>query len=79
MIVRVVVRLMDRTQVQHLVHATRYEPVVVEAAQGMMAFDVPFSRVEAVVNRLAKCCVGEFLAHVTPTPESKMTDPGEEG
>jgi hypothetical protein len=34
----------------------------------MVAFDVPYSRVEAVVNQLAECGVGEFLAHVTPMP-----------
>jgi hypothetical protein len=79
MIVRVVVHLENRALVRHLVHATRHEPVAVDAAQGMMAFDVPFCRVEAVVNRLAESGVAEFLAHVTPTPESKMTDSGEEG
>ena len=70
MIVRVVVHLGNRALVRHLVHATRHEPVAVDAAQGVVAFDVPYSRVEAVVNRLAKCGVGEFLAHVTPIPES---------
>jgi hypothetical protein len=32
-----------------------------------VAFDVPYCRVEAVVNRLAKSGVGDFLAHVRPT------------
>jgi hypothetical protein len=32
--------------VRWLVHATRYEPVTVDAAEGMMAFDVPYRRVE---------------------------------
>ena len=79
MIVRVVVHLENRALVRHLVHATRHEPVAVDAAQGMMAFDVPFRRVEAVVNRLAKSGVGEFLAHVTPAPKSHLTEPGEKG
>ena len=76
MIVRVVVRLMDRALVQHLVHATCYEPVVVDAAQGIMAFDVAYCRVEAVVNQLAESGV-EFLAHITPTPESKRRSTGQ--
>jgi hypothetical protein len=68
-IVRLVVHLGDRALVRHLVHATRHEPVVVDAAQGVVEFDVPYSRVEAFVNRLARSGVGEFLAHVRPTPE----------
>jgi hypothetical protein len=78
-IVRLVVHLGNRALVRHLVHATRHEPVAVDAAQGVVAFDVAYSRVEAVVNRLAKSGVGEFLAHVTPTPERQIADPGEEG
>ena len=79
MIVRLVVRLEERSLVRHFVHATRHEPVEVDAAQGIVAFDVPYSRVESVVNRLAKCSVGDFLAHVTPTPENRIADPGDEG
>ena len=41
-IVRVVVRLIDRALVQHPVHATRHKPVFVDAAQGVMSFDVPY-------------------------------------
>ena len=69
MIVRLVVHLGNRALVRHLVHATRHEPVAVDAAQGVVAFDVPYSRVEAVVNRIAKCGVGEFLAHLIPTDQ----------
>lgn len=70
MIVRLVVRVKDRASVQHLVHATRYEPVAVDAGQRMIAFDVQYSRVEAVLNRLARTGVAEFLAHVTPMPKA---------
>lgn len=66
MIVRLVVHLGNRAFVRHLVHATRHEPVAVDAAQGVVAFDVPFRRVEKVVNRLAQSGVGEFLAHIVP-------------
>ena len=79
MIVRLVVHLGNRALVRNLVHSTRHEPVAVDAAQGIVAFDVPYCRVEAVVNRLAKSGVGEFLAHVTPPPESQIADPGNEG
>jgi len=78
-IVRLVVHLGNCALVRHLVHATRHEPVAVDAAQGVVAFDVTYSQVEAVVNRLAKCGVGEFLAHVTPAPKSQLAEPGEEG
>lgn len=64
MIVRVFVRLGNRAMVRHLVHATRHEPVIVDAAQGTMAFDVAYRRVEAVLERLAKSGVGEFLAYM---------------
>jgi hypothetical protein len=79
MIVRLVVHLGNRALVRALVHATRHEPVAIDATQGVVAFDVPYSRIEAVVNRLAKCGVGDFLAHVTPTPENRIADPGDEG
>jgi len=77
MIVRLVVHLGNCASVRHLVHATRYEPVAVDAAQGVVAYDVPYSRVEAVVNRLAKCDIGEFLAHVTPIPKTPGSKVGE--
>jgi hypothetical protein len=69
MIVRVIVRLDDRALVQCFVHATRYEPVLVDAEQGSMAFDVPYRRVEAVLDRLAKSGVSEFLAYFGLTKE----------
>jgi hypothetical protein len=65
--VRIVVRLKEPASVQRLVHATRYEPVDVDAGHGMMAFDVPYRRVEAVLNELAKLGLGEFLAHLCRT------------
>jgi hypothetical protein len=68
--VRLFVRLEDRALVQRLAHATRHEPVVVDAGQGIVGFDVAFRRVEAVLNRLALCGIGDFLAHLTATPES---------
>lgn len=71
MIVRVEVRLKDHTLVDQFVHATRHEPVTVDAAQRSMAFDVPYRRVEALLDRLAKCGGGEFLAHITPTPDTQ--------
>ena len=77
MIVRLVVHLGNRASVPHFVHATRHEPVAVDAAQGVVAFDVPYSRVEAVVNRLAKADVAEFLAHVTPIPKAPGSKVGE--
>jgi len=78
-IVRLVVHLGNCALVRHLVHATRHEPVAVDAAQGVVEFNVPYIRVEAVVNRLAKCGIGDFLAHVRPTPERRLAEPGEEG
>ena len=53
---------------RHFAHVTHYEPVAVDVAQGVMAFDVPFRRVEAVLNRLGRSGIGEFEAHLTPTP-----------
>lgn len=69
MIVRVWVRVRDCASLGRLAHASRFEPVVVDAAQGVLAFDVPFSRVEGVLNRLAKSGVGEFLAYLTCTDD----------
>ena len=71
MIVRLVVRPKEAALVQHLVHATRFEPVDFDAAQGRMAFNVPFRRVEAVLNRLAKSGVGEFEAYFDRSNESE--------
>jgi hypothetical protein len=70
MIVRLVVRVQERASVRHFVHATRHEPVAVEAAQGIVAFDVPFRRVEAVLNQLARSGVARFEAHLTPIPDT---------
>jgi hypothetical protein len=70
MIVRLVVRVKQRASIRHLVHATRHEPVVVDAAQGIVSFDVPFPRVEAVLNRLARSGVPRFEAHLTPIPKT---------
>jgi hypothetical protein len=69
MIVRIVVRLNEPALVQRFVHATRYEPAVVDAEKGSMAFDVRYSRVEAVLDRLAKSGVGRFSAHFGRTRE----------
>jgi hypothetical protein len=77
--VRVVVRLIDRASVQRLVHVTPYEPAVLDAVGGMMAFDVPYSQVEAVLNRLARSGVAEFLAHLTPIQQSQIAEPEDEG
>lgn len=71
MIVRVVVRLEDRALVQRFIHATRFEPVVVDAEKGSMAFDVPYRRVEAVLDRLAKSGVGRFSAYFGRTKEQE--------
>jgi len=68
-IVRVIVRPENRALVQRFVHATRHEPVVVDAEQGSMGFDVPYRRVEAVLDRLAKSGVGRFSAHFGRTKE----------
>jgi hypothetical protein len=70
-IVRVVVRLKEPASVKHLVHATRYEPVAVDAAKGIMAFDVSYRRVETVLNTLAESGTGAFDAYLTPTPKNK--------
>jgi hypothetical protein len=69
-IVRLVVRPEERSSVRHFVHATRHEPVAVDVAQGIVSFDVPFRRVEAVLNRLARSGVARFEAHLTPIPKS---------
>jgi hypothetical protein len=65
-IVRVVVRLNKPALVQRFVHATRYEPVVVDAKKGTVTFDVSYRRVEAVLDRLAKSGVGRFSAYFGP-------------
>jgi hypothetical protein len=70
MLVRLVVRVTERASVRQFVHATRHEPVVVDAAQGIVSFDVPYRRVEAVLNRLAKSGVPRFEAHLTPKPKA---------
>jgi hypothetical protein len=41
-IVRVIVSLEERALVRRFVHAIRHEPVIVDAEQGIMAFDVPY-------------------------------------
>ena len=69
MIVRVIVSLEDRALVQRFVHATRHEPVLVDAEQGIMAFDVPYRRVEAVLARFAESGVGRFSAYFGRTKE----------
>jgi hypothetical protein len=74
--VRLVVRVTDRALVHRLAHATRHEPVAVDAGQGTLAFDVPFRRVEAVLDCLAKYGAGDFLAHLTPIQKSHGS-PGE--
>ena len=71
MIVRIVVRLNKPALVQRFVHASRFEPVLVEAEQGRMAFDVPYRRVEAVLDRLAKSGVGRFSAYIGRTKEQE--------
>jgi hypothetical protein len=62
-IVRVVVRVTEPASVRHFVHATRHEPVAVDAAQGIVSFDVPYRRVEVVLERLARSGVARFEAH----------------
>jgi len=66
-IVRIVVRPKERASVRHLVHATRHEPVAIDAERGIVAFDVVYRRVEAILNRLARSGVCEFSAHIVPT------------
>lgn len=68
--VRLVVQVKNRASVRNLVHATRYEPVLVDAPHGIIGFDVPYLHVITVLDQLAKCGVSEFLAHLTPTPET---------
>jgi hypothetical protein len=70
-IVRVVVRVTEPASVRYFVHATRHEPVAVDAAQGIISFDVPFRRVEAVLNRLARSGVPRFEAHLTQRPKAR--------
>jgi hypothetical protein len=67
MIVRIVVRLKDSGAVRHLVHSTPFEPVFVSPEEGIVAFDVPYRRVEAVLSRVAQSGVGAFLAHLRRT------------
>jgi hypothetical protein len=71
MIVRVVVRVMERASVRHFIHATRHEPVAVDAAQGIISFEVPYRRVETVLNRLARSGVPRFEAHLTQRPKAR--------
>jgi hypothetical protein len=71
MIVRLVVRVQEPASVRHFVHATRHEPVAVDAAKGVMAFDVPFRRVETVLERLARSGVPRFEAHLTQRPKPR--------
>ena len=67
--VRVIVCLENCALVRHLVHATRHEPVELDAAQGMMAFDVDYGQVEIMLNRLAQTGVGYFQAHLARIPK----------
>jgi hypothetical protein len=69
-IVRLAVRPKERSSVRQFVHATRHEPVAVDAAQGIVFFDVPYRRVDAVLDRLARSGVAQFEAHLTPIPQS---------
>jgi hypothetical protein len=72
MIVKVVVRVKeDRASARHLVHATGHEPVAVDAEQGILAFDLPYLRVEAVLNQLARSGVAELDAHLRPRPDTQ--------
>lgn len=52
-----------------MIQATRHETVSLDAAQGVMEFEVQYHRVEAVLDRLAKSGVGEFLAHIRCTKD----------
>ncbi len=64
MMVRVFVSPENRALVRRFVHATRYEPVAIDPKKGVLAFDVPYRRVEAMLDRLAKSGLGRFLAHM---------------
>lgn len=68
MMVRLCVRLVDRALVSRLVHATRYEPVEVDLAKGLMAFDVRYNQAEAVIGGLRQAGTGRFLAYFLPCP-----------
>ncbi len=68
MMVRLCIRLVDRALVSRLVHATRYEPVEVDLAKGLMAFDVPYGQVEVVLDGLRQAGTGRFLAYFLPCP-----------
>jgi hypothetical protein len=67
--VRVIVRLMNCGCVKQLVHSTCFEPVHIDAKQGMMAFDVAYRMVDVLLDRIAKADVCQFLAHLAPIPK----------
>jgi hypothetical protein len=44
--------------------------VAVDVAQGTVSFALPYRRVEAVLERLARSGVDRFEAYLTPIPKS---------
>jgi hypothetical protein len=67
--VRVFVCLPNLGGVKQLVHATCFEPVHIDAEQGIIAFDVAYRMVDVLLNRIAKADVCQFLAHLAPIPK----------
>jgi hypothetical protein len=67
--VRVFVRLEKSEYVKQLVHATCFEPVGVDAAKGVLVFDVAYRMVDVLLDRIAKANVCDFSAHLAPAPK----------
>lgn len=67
--VRVIVCLENRGLVRQMVHATCFEPVVVDAAKGVLAFDVATRMIDVLLDRITKADVCQFLAHLAPIPK----------
>ena len=64
-----VVRLPNCGSVRQLVHATCFEPVHIDAKEGIIAFDVAYRMVDVLLDSIAKANVCDFLAHLAPVPK----------
>ena len=67
--VRVIVRLPNCECVKELVHATCFEPVHIDAKEGIIEFVVAYRMVDVLLDRIAKANVCDFLAHLAPIPK----------
>jgi len=67
--VRVIVRLPNCKYVRHLVHASCFEPIEIDAKAGVILFEIAYRMVDVLLDRIAKANVCEFIAHLAPIPK----------